>query len=1509
MKLRKSLARFLSAGVFAALVLQGAAAGAATTPVAPNDPPDLGATPPDLSQSVDPNIFVTFDDSGSMAWTHMGDFRPYDSSANSNSSWNGPWRCANVINPNIAKTDANYGVASKGMNGVYYNPNVTYTPPLYEDGTSFPNADKTLQVVWQDGVAVNRPSDGNQKAAGTASKQYNNNPDGVGSSDSGSVTDLTGQYTVTKTPNVTTYYGGSCPGTEDPGSCNPNFLSAGTNTTGCPANAYNCTRTCILNSRGRCSGVYNYTWSNTSSWTVTTFTTSTTDNRWMCGAGGTTGGSGDGRWTASRSTQNPFDGTATDPLSGGTPNGGPVYWRFKSDALSQLTVDASTGKFTAAAVTALYTSSNWEAVSVPASQYQNFANWYAYYRYRNLMARSAMARVFGVIGGKTATNVRVAWQNLGNNSNFNSSSQLPTGTIITNLDDNTNFTQNGGSTAVVGYRHAFFNWIYNVVASNGTPSRQALKRVGTFITGNKSKDLTNPFWQPDASLAAKGLELACRQNFHMLMTDGLYNGGTVTVTGANSSTPASQDLPTPSSFLTTSDPSTYTVSASNTKSPTTIFGHSAWTNDGDGSSTYSDMSFYYWITNLRPDLIGTYPNDKVPAYFPDQTTGVTDAAATVNALDPGATPEVFWNPANDPATWPHLVQFAVTLGAFGNLTYSDDMDCNKNTNGLGKGKNDLCFLRTGQVNSSGSAGWPQPNAAANGGNGIAPNIDDLWHAALNSRGAFFVATDPSSLVQHLTDIIQSVLARSQSSTSESVSTSILNQGTFGYTGGYDSGSWSGYLYKLELDATTAVANAADWDAGCTMTGGAFTPIAPSSQNPPTGSCKVSTPPPSTDTTPPIPKRIIFTSNASGSGASTTYTGVPFQWASLGSTEQGYLNLDPTTTDVDGSTGQVITTASSTAPATNDGNGTDRVDYLRGKRENETSPTSQTLARQFRIRKSLLGPVINSQVMYEDGPASGLQDIFPVGSAEQAAAAHCTSLLGLADPKCFSYENFVKTALADSKRHKMIYVGANDGMLHAFDADTGSEVWAYVPNLLYGNGQLGQTTNPSNTLTTTVDDTPIISDVFFPADSTDASKGGTWHTILVGGMRLGGRGIYALDITDQSTPASETEAAGKFLWEFTSAKDSDLGYTYASTNITRLHNGRWVVLLTSGYFPQKLQVQSSTYGKNATPDTASAASSGVTHLWVLDAQTGSVIRKIDTPSTVTSYGLSTPNVVDFGLDQIGDVSIAGDLAGNLWRFDLSNTDSTKWSVEAMFQTYTSTSACSGSNTSGIGCEPITVQPEAFADSATGSVIYVFGSGQYLGPSDRTASSVLGTNHFFGVRDYGTGSSKYPLHESDLVSQTLTQDSTTHLRSLTSNAVPTTKAGWMIPLNVSGVSGERDVAKATPLFSAGIAVLTSLIPGSNNDPCTPGRVGAVMAVNAATGGPVNPPSTSGGAVVVGALVVNPPATGGAAVISPVGGGTAIIPGVGIFGGGGNSSFSINGGLPIWRRTSWRELLNNL
>ena len=106
---------------------------------------DLGLTPPDLTSSVDPNVLVTFDDSGSMASDFMGDNRPFD-----NSGWSGKAYCAGVIGGNSAWAD-------HGMNGVYYNPNVLYLPPVNADGSSFGNADATLAAVQKDGVTARRP--------------------------------------------------------------------------------------------------------------------------------------------------------------------------------------------------------------------------------------------------------------------------------------------------------------------------------------------------------------------------------------------------------------------------------------------------------------------------------------------------------------------------------------------------------------------------------------------------------------------------------------------------------------------------------------------------------------------------------------------------------------------------------------------------------------------------------------------------------------------------------------------------------------------------------------------------------------------------------------------------------------------------------------------------------------------------------------------------------------------------------------------------------------------------------------------------------------------------------------------------------------------------------------------------------------------------------------------------------------------------------------------------------
>ena len=135
---------------------------------------------------------------------------------------------------------------------------------------------------------------------------------------------------------------------------------------------------------------------------------------------------------------------------------------------------------------------------------------------------------------------------------------------------------------------------------------------------------------------------------------------------------------------------------------------------------------------------------------------------------------------------------------------------------------------------------------------------------------------------------------------------------------------------------------------------------------------------------------------------------------------------------------------------------------------------------------------------------------------------------------------------------MVYVGANDGMLHAFNASTGVEEarlrsWRRVP-------QPARARQAELQHQYYVDGSPTMGDAFY---------GSAWHTVLVGGLNKGGQGIYALDITD---PANFTEgnAASIYRWEFTDTNDADLGYTFSRPAIVKMHNGKWAAMFGNGY---------------------------------------------------------------------------------------------------------------------------------------------------------------------------------------------------------------------------------------------------------------------------------------------------------------------------------------------------------
>jgi Tfp pilus tip-associated adhesin PilY1 len=518
------------------------------------------------------------------------------------------------------------------------------------------------------------------------------------------------------------------------------------------------------------------------------------------------------------------------------------------------------------------------------------------------------------------------------------------------------------------------------------------------------------------------------------------------------------------------------------------------------------------------------------------------------------------------------------------------------------------------------------------------------------KGVFLVAwlaSQASASQEHLPGTVELSplpLDRSQAVPSLAVlglSGSVLNAGVLAFEGGYDPADWSGMLQAVTLNGD-GHRDQLIWDAGALLTNSRVTPP---------------------------DRRIIFTSSLSATG---TLTGIAFNTSSAfdGSEIAGLMSPKPDDAEHDTLAG--------------------RINYLRGDRTSERDGT-------MRPRSSLLGAIVHAQSVYVGYSTGGYVDNWPttikgikVPAPEMAAGAE-------------SYADFVEK---HANRMPMLYQAANDGMLHAFAApvNAGRELWAYVPRAAYAN--LGNLTNKDDfQFQPTVDATPVTRDVFFSRQGRHE-----WHTLLVGGLGLGGRGIYALDVTRADT--DEAHPGRTVLWEFdadmapgiSDAGDSynpaDLGYTYGQPAIARLANGRWAVLAPGGYFPDCSQPDQPSDCEKA----AAQAPANTSVLFVLDAQTGEVIRELKTSSAAEEaegYGLATPVLGDDNNDQIDDVAFAGDLAGNLWRFDLSAPRPADWKVNLAYRPPVPYA------------QPITVMPRLFPDPATNRFIVVFGTGKYLG----------------------------------------------------------------------------------------------------------------------------------------------------------------------------------------------------
>ncbi|MGD2185673.1 MAG: PilC/PilY family type IV pilus protein, partial [Desulfobacterales bacterium] len=284
---------------------------------------------------------------------------------------------------------------------------------------------------------------------------------------------------------------------------------------------------------------------------------------------------------------------------------------------------------------------------------------------------------------------------------------------------------------------------------------------------------------------------------------------------------------------------------------------------------------------------------------------------------------------------------------------------------------------------------------------------------------------------------------------------------------------------------------------------------------------------------------------------------------------------------------------------------------------------------------------------------------------------------------------------------VVYVGANDGMLHAFKATDGTELFAYVPNLVFE--YLSELADPDYEHNFYVDLTPIVQ----KGEKLLAASGN--QTILVGGLGKGGKGYFALDVTNPNAMTTND-----VLWEFPKetadqATKDDMGYSFSKPVVVRSYdtNHPWIVIFGNGYNSQN----------------------GNSVLFILDADTGNLIGKIQAGAG-SDNGLSSPIAVDVDLDDIVDFIYAGDLLGNLWKFDLTPTKASDWQV-AYKDGATGVPLFTAIDPDG-NRQSITSKPDVMFHPEQHGLIVCFGTGRFLGIDD---FSNIQLQTIYGIWDYG------------------------------------------------------------------------------------------------------------------------------------------------------------------------------
>jgi type IV pilus assembly protein PilY1 len=806
------------------------------------------------------------------------------------------------------------------------------------------------------------------------------------------------------------------------------------------------------------------------------------------------------------------------------------------------------------------------------------------------------------------------------------------------------------------------------------------------------------------------------------------------------------------------------------------------------TGTLADVAMYYYKTDLRPAVMAGSPAEDI----------------WENNVQPTGA---------DTATHQHMTTFTLGLGLDGILEYQANYNSNPPPAG------DFADVVSGAKN------WPVPGSAG----GDEKALDDLWHAAVNGRGKFFSARDPAALAQGLAEALGSI--NSITGAGAAAATSNLQPvagDNWAFTAEYQTVEWSGDVKARTIDLSGGIISAVSLWSARTLLDSKCTGAACLS----TVLRKIWT---FTGDTANFPNKVKDFSWANGAGtaypADTNFT----------TTEQAFFNP-----------AQFVTPNSWNGTQLAAATAKNVVDFLRGDRSKEDTGAS-LVTDLFRARVHVLGDIISAQPVYIKAP-----------------------------PFAYTDNGYLAYQATNANRLGTLYVASNDGMLHAVETDPdanpfyqingistpataddtfsggsndgGVERWTFVPSRVVQNMYRLGTTNYQHRWF--VDGTPIVEDFCDTAAtgtgtlSTPAYTcpgAGSWKTILVGGLNGGGRGYYALDITNPSNPValwefnardpSVTACAATIAAAIGQSSDCDLGLSFGNPITTKLplghpQSGKWVTIVSSGYNNYK------------TVDGAAAntGGDGNGYLYILDAKTGTIIEKIQTCSGSGGTAAAAPPYSDAdpcGFTKLNTyhhlrnekvdnspIRVYGTtVKGELWRVDLTKQVSPQAHLVATFKD------ALGNN------QPITTPPEMFLTKGLDAILYsnpweapaaVFvGTGRYLGVSDR---SDLSHQSVYAIKDQPGVTSTLANARSSMQARTFTAEFTDVASGQTRRNVTggtsdafTSASGWYLdfpdvgsPATATGerVNVEFRIVQTTLVLLSNIPKINACVAGGTS-----------------------------------------------------------------------------------------------